>query len=243
MNKMVILIALMVAITSVFAQEVVDENKESAELSRYQRTGGEILKKGSFLGKVVILDQQSRLAFSDIEAVAKILASATECNVIASKTDVEDAKLVIKVISDDNSPTLLIAPEDYWAQVNVAKITADLKTDRAKEKFFVSRARKEIIKGFSLLCGGGSSQFPGNIMNTTSVRALDVVPEQIPMDMVSYYQEYLKKLGVTQKEMTTYRKACREGWAPAPTNDVQKAIWDKVHEIPAGPIKIKHQKK
>ena len=27
----------------------------------------------------------------------------------------------------------------------------------------------------------------------------------------------------------TYRQACIEGWAPAPTNDVQKAIWEKVH--------------
>ena len=27
-----------------------------------------------------------------------------------------------------------------------------------------------------------------------------------------------------------------------PTNDVQKAIWDKVHAIPTEPLKIKYQK-
>jgi hypothetical protein len=27
---------------------------------------------------------------------------------------------------------------------------------------------------------------------------------------------------------TTYRKACEEGWAPMPTNSIQKAIWEDV---------------
>ena len=42
---------------------------------------------------------------------------------------------------------------------------------------------------------------------------------------------------------SVYRKACEEGWAPAPTNDVQKAIWDKVHAMPTEPIKIKPETK
>jgi hypothetical protein len=28
--------------------------------------------------------------------------------------------------------------------------------------------------------------------------------------------------------MTTYRNAVMEGWAPAPTNDIQRAVWDAV---------------
>ena len=42
---------------------------------------------------------------------------------------------------------------------------------------------------------------------------------------------------------TVYRKACEEGWAPQPTNDVQKAIWDKVHAMPTEPLKIKPETK
>jgi len=34
------------------------------------------------------------------------------------------------------------------------------------------------------------------------------------------------------------REACQEGWAPAPTNDIQKAIWNEVRQLPAKPIKI-----
>ena len=43
--------------------------------------------------------------------------------------------------------------------------------------------------------------------------------------------------------LTTYRKACEEGWANPPTNDVQKAIWDKVHALPTEPLKIKPEEK
>ena len=44
--------------------------------------------------------------------------------------------------------------------------------------------------------------------------------------------------GVSTLRFATYWQACKEGWAPAPTNDVQKAIWDKVHSLPTAPLKI-----
>ena len=52
----------------------------------------------------------------------------------------------------------------------------------------------------------------------------------------------LPELGVTPWKETTYKRACEEGWAPAPTNEYQKAVWDKVHAIPDQPLKIKYQK-
>ena len=46
---------------------------------------------------------------------------------------------------------------------------------------------------------------------------------------------------------STYRKACREGWAPAPTNDVQKAIWEDINATkergPANALPIPSPKK
>ena len=33
--------------------------------------------------------------------------------------------------------------------------------------------------------------------------------------------------GITPIYRTTYRQACIEGWAPAPTNDFQKAIFER----------------
>ena len=52
-----------------------------------------------------------------------------------------------------------------------------------------------------------------------------------------------KLMGVAVRRRVSYRKACQEGWAPAPTNDIQKAIWDKVHAVPATPMKIEFDPK
>ena len=35
------------------------------------------------------------------------------------------------------------------------------------------------------------------------------------------------KRGIPTLRHGTYRSACEHGWAPAPTNDVQKAIWEE----------------
>ena len=34
-------------------------------------------------------------------------------------------------------------------------------------------------------------------------------------------------LGLNRPEIMTYKAACKAGWAPAPTNDVQRAIFDE----------------
>jgi len=43
---------------------------------------------------------------------------------------------------------------------------------------------------------------------------------------------------VTPCIRATYRRACHLGWAPPPTNDVQRAIWEKIKaEKERGPTK------
>ena len=44
------------------------------------------------------------------------------------------------------------------------------------------------------------------------------------------------------QEVTTYKKACQEGWAPNPTNEWQQAIWDETRQLPTKPIKIEFDK-
>jgi hypothetical protein len=42
-----------------------------------------------------------------------------------------------------------------------------------------------------------------------------------------------QKMGVKPISVVTYRKAVEAGWAPAPTNDIQRAIYDEVKKAPA----------
>ncbi len=37
-----------------------------------------------------------------------------------------------------------------------------------------------------------------------------------------------KALDIPFARRTTYKQAVKEGWAPAPTNDIQRAVWDSV---------------
>jgi len=212
----------------------------------------EVVRPGTGLKSVAIVNAQSRLAQKEIDEVARLLDLSSDINVrsIASANAdpvsllrTSGSEVVVVVKDDATSPAMLVAPEDRWAVVNVSRLVDDLPGENAKRKFFVSRARKEIIRGFSLLCGGGSSQFPGNIMNAATIRMLDQIKEQIPADMGYHYAEYLSQLGFKPKEWVPYEFACQEGWAPAPTNAVQKAIWDRVHAIPKNPMKIEFDPK
>ena len=243
--------ALAAMAVSVFAQLPAKKLDMSPE-AQYRRTGGHLIKKGTFTGKIAFIDTQDAVPFAVAEKTAKLFADTVEINVVAEKAvkgrpedllKASGAAVAVIIVNDDTTPAMLLAPEDRWGIVNVAKLVDDLPSDNAKSKFRPTRAGKEMVRAFSLLCGGGSSQFPGNMMNAPTLRQLDLTVDTIPMDMVGYYQEYLKALGVTPREFTTYKRACREGWAPNPTNEVQQAIWNKVHQIPDKPMKIEFDPK
>ena len=124
-----------------------------------------------------------------------------------------------------------------------AKTVDNLKTEAAKAKFYEARCRKEIMRGFVCAAGGVGSSFPGNIMNVAKVEDLDLCEEFVPFDKVGVVKQHLKDCGVIPRRFATYRTACREGWAPAPTNEVQRAIWDKVRAMPKKPMKIEFDPK
>jgi len=236
MRKLMMVAALCAAVCAAGA-----EAPAAKRAGRLARAGGEVVRPDSFTGKVSIVNRQRRLPASDCEAVAKMLAELTQCNIVSDGG--EGATITLHVIDDPKEPVVLIAPEDRWGRLNVAKLVDDLPGERAKEKFFAPRARKMIIKALSLLMGGGSSQFPGNVMNTATVRELDACQEAVPVDMVDNYLAYLRAVGVRPAVRTTYRKACKEGWAPAPTNDLQRAIWNETRKLPEKPIKIEFDPK
>lgn len=213
--------------------------------------GGWLIRKGTYTGKVAFVSTQDSLAFSNVQAVAEQLARETKMNIVALRhaaakpADLKKelgVQVLVSVVDDPNETAMLLAPEDHWGFVNVARLVDDLPGERAKKRFRDSRARKQMIRAFSLMCGGGGSQFAGNMMNAATMKELDLSVDTIPVDMVDFYQTHLKNYGVTPKELVSYETACEEGWAPAPTNDVQKAIWNEVHALPDQPMTIEFKK-
>ena len=148
-----------------------------------------------------------------------------------------DAGGVISVVDAAGEPSLLVAPDSGWARVNVAALAAD----GAPAEVLEARFKKELWRAFVILFGGGNSLNDTDVMRPVrSPKDLDVSealvssPEPFNVMMAG-----AKAAGITPVHRTTYLNAVRLGWAPAPTNDAQRAIWEKVHELPAAPIKIK----
>ena len=221
----------------------------------YAKTGGAVEKQGVRRGKIAIIDTQDTASFeSELMPPLKrtVELSRVNADVVYEKAKLGDFEAMLKdskadfaiiVLSADGGIATQIAPEERWAAVNVKKYARGFKSIEERRDLYNSRCAKAVLKAFSLLCGGGASRYPNNLADTVKMEDLDTVKCLLPLDMIDRYRNYMNRAGIPQRVVSTYRKACMDGWAPAPTNDIQKAIWDEVHELPTKPIVIGPEKK
>ena len=221
-----------------------------------KQSGGFVLRPNSIKGKFAIVDAQSAVAGSNFLAVATHLSDLTHFRfeyVKATDQDVasrdwdairrkNDASAVAVVVNDEKLPLLLVAPDDCWAIVNVAKIGKGLATEEGRQKFVPGRARKQIYRVIMYMAGAGTN-YRDSALNSRDVSELDFGHESFPQDSARRVKGYLISLGMAPSEYVSYRKACTEGWAAQPTNDIQKAVWDNVHTLPTNPLPLIKPKK
>ena len=142
------------------------------------------------------------------------------------------ADFAVFVIESEELPVLLTSPEERWAIVNSKKCGS------------ADRTVKETLKAFACIAGAATGDNPGTILSTKGPAELDLITRpELSFDVLNRITRHLESYGVTPEKRANYRTACREGWAPQPTNDVEKAIWEKVHAIPTNPIKVKYDPK
>ena len=220
-----------------------------------KKTGGPAEVPNSQKGKVAVLDAQdvavssnlqmtcsfvlgySRFLFDYVKVDAKELASP-DWEALKKKYA---ANVVIAVVNDPKQPSLLVAPDDRWALVNVAKLDKGLASEDAKKRFVTERASKQILRAVIQMSGCLSS-FQGSPLAVAKIEELDYAREIVPADVMQHLCKYLERIGMAPKTFVTYRKAVQEGWAPAPKNDYQKAVWDELHALPTKPITIEPEK-
>ena len=212
------------------------------------RTGGKILVPGSMKGKIVYVNAQTRAPRKWLEQNAATFGEATKLavEVADGKFDFPSPKIQgeasLFVVDDPALPPLLSAPESRWAMVNVAPLA---KGAGEKPQFFAARVQKELTRGFCLLAGAQNSGYPDALVGCiTKPEDLDRFADcRLPIDVMNRFAPYLKGYGITPKVYSTYKKACESGWAPEPTNDVQRTIWKQVHAVPDKPITIEFDPK
>lgn len=144
------------------------------------------------------------------------------------------------VVDRVGEPSLMVAPEDSWAVVNVRNLLSDGKRDKLDR-----RVRQELWRALAYALNGTDSQMQPCLMTTVrSVGNLDSNPlEVLSPEPLFKMQDGCAARNMRPARRGTYRRACEQGWAPAPTNDVQKAIWAEVNALPTKPITIKYDKK
>lgn len=227
--------------------------KKFAKLNSERFTGGRVRKANSASGKFVFLNAQKLVpsnsitsAFVTIEKTIHPIYEIKDIekvSLLSVEHDIKQAngKLGVAIVDENGLPALLTAPEDGWAIINVrALCEGDPTTD-----VLASRTRKEILRAFALV-SGCTFMARGQVVLRDDIRVpsdLDLITDETyGIEAMAAIQRNMPIYGVTPWREVTYKKACQEGWAPQPTNDVQKAIWDKVHSIPDKPIKITYGK-
>ena len=220
--------------------------REKQKADRIAYAGG-IVRKSEGKGRIVYANLQDTVPTKDIQKTMTVLAkylkiridtfdiTSEEANDVKKLMLDKKAQAIIIIVDNPTDPSLLVAPEDKWAKVNIGKF---------KDRNAASRTQMELLRAFCFLCGGIGSEYKNPLTGYVSSPAQldDSAVAQLPMDVVNRFIPYLKQLGIVPYIEATYRKACREGWAPAPTNDIQKAIWERIkadkERGPTNPLKI-----
>ena len=211
----------------------------AARSNMLAKTGG-MIQAVSSGPSILFLSTQTQVS----EAALREVSSHIQNNLHLPCTFVEKAATdpvaqAVKALSDTNVaavivigdsagyPSLLIAPEARWAMVNVAALTGEGKVTK---EMLQERTAKELWRAFGYLMGAANSNYEHCLLKPVfSTSDLDELkPKSLSPEPFNKFLAQAQKLGVKPVRMTTYRKAVEEGWAPAPTNAVQKAIWSEL---------------
>lgn len=256
-----ILVLALVAMASTHAATKMELTTEQAQERKakikeriYQRTGGFLERKTSNGKRIAFLNMQSRVgesAVSDaLETQNRIVRHVitfekfekpfdiAKVPVMMKEADVAEAVFVVDV---PYLPSILVANESKWAVINVYALASDNPDQLVLEE----RLRLEMWRALAFLNGAANTMMGKCVMQSVLKNSdLDGIgAKAFSPEPLNKILQHLELVGAMKRETCTYQKACEEGWAPAPTNDVQKAIWDKVHAMPTEPIKIKPEAK
>ena len=153
----------------------------------------------------------------------------------------EKPLMLIRVVdSCADLPALSVFPEERIGIVNADKLKGG--DDPSLPEMRVS---KEMWRALGFIAGIGFSQAENDMMQpyyTLAEIDANQHPYIQPMNMAKM-QKFCKRFGVKKEAKVPYRTAVAQGWAPAPTNDLQKAVWNEVRAAPTKPMKIEFDPK
>lgn len=245
MKHLVFSIVIVVSAAVTLAAEAQKPKLTRAQIEerKYRHFGGHIYQP--MQTKVVsIANEQKMLDAAVLEKIAAEMQDLVKFPVRVGAKD--DVAVTLKVCECDVQGPLVVYPDNALACVSVKKLSAD---NPSKETLEL-RVTKELWRALIYVLGGGNTFVPQCVMKqVASLKDLDAIPARCASpDAFSRINDSAEKLGIKRERRVTYRQACKEGWAPAPTNDVQRAVAERVKtemafekqtKDPTKPIRIK----
>lgn len=205
-------------------------SKEQRDILFERKMGGFVMRP--IEGRLFrVVNEQKDLPLAELKACLGGVVNALRVPLDLVDGDTppkSDAKVGFTLtIKDDaaSSVRMSCSPDDGFGVVNVAMLKKDNPDKEVLRKRIIRMVWRTIV--YSL--GGGNTENPicpmkpaVTMKDLDELVALSVCPEPFPKMMAT-----LQALGIKENGRATYRRACREGWAPAPTNDYQRAILDE----------------
>lgn len=190
-------------------------------------------KEGAAPGQFVsVFERLSRInvAKKVVKAEGKAPLAIGRAEIAAGQT----ALAIVVAEAGADGPALSVYPEERIAVVNADKLAEGVTAPEAE-----IRVLKEIWRGLGFVGGTGYANFSNDVMQPVfSSKELDANAFQVmqPLTFPKLFQT-LERFGVKRARRVPYRVAVRQGWAAAPTNRYQQAVWDeekgKAKEEPA----------
>lgn len=204
-------------------------------------TGGHINNYAAQKGVVYFLNAQKRVPAEPLEkrlqSMRDYFHSRFEMKTWDKPITLGNAEETLKasggnaavfIVDDSTIPvTILSAPETKWIFLNVAALAAD----GADSKVVMERTRRELWRTLGFMLGHASIAEVCVMKPVTSLKELDELGAEAPSSgPLIFISRYLRNIGVMPYQISTYARALMEGWAPAPTNDIQKAVYERYLE-------------
>lgn len=174
-----------------------------------------------------VVTEYTTLQPTRIETVAEKAAGGDILAYARGVMKSRGALMVVVLAAEGDRPALSVYPEERIAVVNMDRLAGG-----GDERKLEDRTIKEIWRAMGFLFGVGYAPDDFSAMQPVGTLAeLDAVRAQLvnPRDM-RICTRLCDKHGAVRGVRTTYRQAVVDGWAAEPTNDVQRAIWEKYHK-------------
>ena len=223
---------------AVCGEALTAEEKARLRAERRERRlaeSGGIVERDHGGRSALIASAQDRVPLDALERVAESIRRLVQIRVDVAKAadrkrqrPTEAHPAVVTVVDDtDMEETLLVAPEQNWAVVNVHALACD----NPSAEVLSARVYKETWRAMAMAMGAANSMAqPCLLREIHTLRQLDRTRNMLPSPQpVNNMLDVADRLGISRIRRATYLQACQEGWAPAPTNELQRAVWDRVH--------------